>query len=332
MDSDLTFRNSFWRALALQSFYSFVFFLSFGMAYADDVEPCLPGQLHCTSLPCAGLEYNCAISQTGPAYEYQCEKDSEGNEVLTGNDVLACKKLTTQTCFSAGVTLYTTGRKNDIVSIRHEGKTIWSSGVLTKGINKLAVFGEHHNSLRCNDDIKSWKNFVSIRHGENLDLFYLLAVSDAGEATPIFLRLQDGDSLGVSFYDKGPQITLGQNKDVFIQYCFDQGRWTSSDVHRAKHNWNSLPDGNGGDPAGTLECGETAIVFFDGSQNQTCCPITYLCGDYPKTWTENFGTHNRLYTQNCTRKNGPQEPTFTEIPKTIPDNPLGQPPSIIDQP
>ena len=106
--------------------------------------------------------------------------------------------------------------------------------------------------LRCDDDVKIFEKYLSIRHGNNLDLFTF--VSRKGQIfNSITVRLEDGDQHGLTNYSKGPQIKLGKNKDIWIQYCVGNENWTSSDIHR------------GNEPSGKLICGNDAIVFFKGS-------------------------------------------------------------------
>ncbi|CAM4404965.1 hypothetical protein PARU111607_17285 [Palleronia rufa] len=108
------------------------------------------------------------------------------------------------------------------------------------------------SQLICGDDVFVRDDYVSIRHGNNLDLFTLLGNS-SGSIARIDVRLEDGQQHGIIHTDRGPLIKFGQNKDVYIQYCFDGQDWTSSDVHRSSGQNLNYP------------CNEDAVVFFDGS-------------------------------------------------------------------
>lgn len=85
--------------------------------------------------------------------------------------------------------------------------------------------------LRCGDDVLVFDNYVAIRHGNNLDLFTFVAKRH-DEFIVLDARLEDGDQHGLTNNPQGPLLVLGKNKDVWVQYCFGETRWTSSEIHR----------------------------------------------------------------------------------------------------
>ena len=219
---------------------------TFGLSHADEVTEC---QLHagCEVINCGSEVFLCTRGSS-MAPSWNCK----GNSV-DGPGASLCRLAEYVSCGTSDPSVSIYGRKRDIVRIQMNGDA-WSSGVLETGArggaaNKL--FGNRY-PIRCNDDILSASNYVTVRHGRDLDLFWLVGVSEGG-IVPLFVRLQDGRQLGVEERSQGPLIILGRNKDVYIQYCFDGTRWTSSDVLRAR-------------PRPDQRCGSDAVVFFNVSE------------------------------------------------------------------
>ncbi len=117
--------------------------------------------------------------------------------------------------------------------------------------NPVTETASGSEKLRCGDDVMIFSEYVSVRHGNNLDLFTFITKRD-GDFIDLDARLEDGDQHGVTNNPRGPLIVLGKNKDVWLQYCFGDIRWTSSEVHR------------GDNPNAGLTCGDDAVVFFNG--------------------------------------------------------------------
>lgn len=233
----------------------------------------------CQSLNCAGIFYNCSRPPPGQVYQYSCYTNSAGEQTggLTGTDALICKRVTWSPCEESGhLAAFISGRKNDIVTLRNSsGKVIWGSGPIEKG--KLGdfgsrIFGKRTDSVRCNEDLHVFKNYATIRHGANLDLFHFIGVNSAGSASQLTVRLQDGSHHGIDLTDRGPLIRLGRKKDVYIQYCFDGSKWSSSDIKRngLRHDFN---------------CNDDAITFFNGISAGYSPPRPLpICHSYPKDY------------------------------------------------
>lgn len=162
-----------------------------------------------------------------------------------------CELVPVSSCQSNDWRIFTRqGADSVIVRPENSEYEFWRSGRLERG--------EGEAELRCNNDIQSVKEYVSIRHGSNLDLFWFVGFND-DEPISLFARLQDGEHLGVTHNNHGPLIHLGRNKDLRIQYCFDGRQWTSSAVNRVRIKLGSPAEWEPG-----LECRSNAVTFFDG--------------------------------------------------------------------
>jgi len=218
-----------------------------GLAAADiGVRDCEEA-FNCIVATCGQETYTCVGDiESGP--KYLCNGDSIDYSLEEGT---SCTRLDTISCYESPALALISGRKRDIVNVFFNGEA-WGSGVLETGKKSIRGFletGTLDFPIRCEDDLQAGKDYFTIRYGRNLDLFWLVGLSDEG-IIPLSVRLQDGDHLGVTHRQEGPRIKLGSNKDVHIQYCFDGKKWTSSGVHR-------------GSATQRMDCSDDAIVFFN---------------------------------------------------------------------
>lgn len=139
--------------------------------------------------------------------------------------------------------------------------------------------------IRCHDDLLFGHNYVSVRNGRNLDLMLFIGLGD-GKITTHNARLQDGQHHGVTLLKKGPLITLGRNKDVHIQYCFDGNKWSSSGIYRP-----SLTDLLGNpNKKYNLDCDQEPITFFNGG-SVVPAKEPPVCSGYPKSGFDDAGNY-----------------------------------------
>ncbi|WP_226562182.1 hypothetical protein [Salipiger thiooxidans] len=153
--------------------------------------------------------------------------------------------------------------------IDKNAQTIWESPSFETGRYKwtgiaMGLLGDNM-WLRCRDDILFGQNIITVRHGRNLDLIYLIGVSSGG-IVALDARLQDGDHHGVTIEGDSAIIALGENKDVRIRYCFDGKVWTSSSINRPVFSGFSATPQITWSPG--LDCAKDAIVFFDGATTE----------------------------------------------------------------
>lgn len=240
-------------ALSLTMAIAFV-----AQAQSDELESCESAS-NCHVFQCGfseGQTYLCT-SPVGSFGDFGC--DPQGSGKIVGSDEHLCDRYFPAVCHDGSVKTEITGDNRNNVTIR-VGKHSWSTGVLETG-HPGGFLNSGFERIRCKNDLtmERGQKYVSIRSGRNLDLFWFVGISDSG-LVPLFVRLQDGRHLGVGHFSKGPLVILGRDKDVFIQYCFDGKRWTSSGVHRD------------GDPGSTLECGEDAITFYNVSRTEYTPP------------------------------------------------------------
>ena len=240
-------------------------------ALSQDVPQCKPPS-QCVSHVCGRIEYNCPKLHAPSSYE--CEVDGSGKETgyVGGDQAHLCQRVSFQRCTgSYQIDSFLYGRNSDFVVLKDsEGTTFWESGALERGA-KGGLANNQFSSIRCRDDLNVHQNYVTVRHGKNLDLFWFVGLNASNEASALHARLQDGSHHGVILTSRGPLVKMGVHKDVYIQYCFDGNRWTSSDVMRSgeRHDY---------------DCNKDAITFFNVASVEYHPPRPVpVCSGYPKT-------------------------------------------------
>ena len=238
----------------LRCFFVVLALIHFFVTPANAQDATCEGKINCSIHTCGSTDWTC----TNLGYSQILTCSSEGIPVDVMGGVPSCTrtKNSIQCGEILGLQVIIHGFDRDSVRIANRsGALIYDTGPIEayyiKPTLKREVVGEIHGNigLRCDDDVTRGSSYVSVRNGNNLDMFWFLGVS--GESiVPFFARLQDGQHLGVTHTDRGPLISLGQNKDVFIQYCFDGQKWTSSDIQRSGARTD-------------YPCNSDAISFFD---------------------------------------------------------------------
>lgn len=209
-------------------------------------------------ISCGQTQYYCLENTDQVPIGSWCENDR-----LTDFGISWCNPTDAQICgrLSDGTDVEVYGRDRRAVRLRD------AQGVFSE-IENLEPQGDQRH-LRCTIDILVHRNYVVVRNGWQMDLFWLIGVRDR-VATSLFTRLQDGTAHGVTQLDSGPLLEIGDNDDVYIQYCFDGDRWTSSDVHRGQFSTS-------------LACNSDAINFFNVSSISYVPPRQRpLCVGYPR--------------------------------------------------